>query len=392
MNSKDIQELFLHHADSIYPGNSIPKELKKIKIKNYEIQNTQYSSNFYQMTRESNVGGNSIYSEINTKNIHIFIIPKLVMNSNVKENILNNHYKFESYLEFQISVVSHSKLNNVYITGMFDGRIYIWNCDNNSLITKVSNHKYKIFKFLIEESLCLPIEFAKNNSQSLHSTSSLMITISERGEYNIWDLSISKSTSTQLVEFEEEDSGKLNHISVKENIIRNRLELDENSNSNSLIMNENQNEFENKLLISFNSLENENLLFEQKYKFDDENMIVLLDVKRLEKITPLLIQISNDNKISIINYQTGIILKKIGVKSNILNCINFLEAYGKIIIGTKDKTIIDIEIKGILDELKIPNNYNKNPFLTSKVNVELDYLDAQVDHKKVADLITKKLF
>ena len=105
----------------------------------------------------------------------------------------------------------------------------------------------------------------------------------------------------------------------------------------------------------------------------------------------LLVSVSNNQTVNFIMYQKGLILKTIPTKEN-LCCSTVVNSYGKVLFGTKQKTIIEFDLAEILDSLKFDHSYTKFPFIKEKSNyTEMDR-DDKINNFQVMNLITKDLF
>lgn len=102
--------------------------------------------------------------------------------------------------------------------------------------------------------------------------------------------------------------------------------------------------------------------------------------------------ISNNQTINFIVYQKGEILKTITTKEY-LCCSTIVNSYGKVLCGTKQKTIIEFDLAEILDSLKFNHSYTKFPFIKEKSNyTAIDKGDKKINNFQVMNLITKDLF
>jgi len=85
----------------------------------------------------------------------------------------------------------------------------------------------------------------------------------------------------------------------------------------------------------------------------------------------ILIAITGEKKINFWKYQSRELLKSVNNKKECL-CIGIVESYGKILFGTKDKTIIELDMGEILDSIGIKHGYNKAPFMNEDPNFIID--------------------
>lgn len=123
-------------------------------------------------SRTNNKTANNI--DTTNKEINVIIIPKLFSTTNFKENLINNHFILDKPINHMISSICHSKENDIYITGCYDGEIYLWSSINNTYIARISTNKYKVLNFLLnekQENLCFTrnigfeIELIKNKNE-----------------------------------------------------------------------------------------------------------------------------------------------------------------------------------------------------------------------------------
>lgn len=85
----------------------------------------------------------------------------------------------------------------------------------------------------------------------------------------------------------------------------------------------------------------------------------------------ILIAITGEKKINFWKYQTRELLKSVVNKKECL-CIGIVESYGKILFGTKDRTIVELDMAEILDSIGIKHGYSKAPFMNEDPNFETD--------------------
>jgi hypothetical protein len=105
-----------------------------------------------------------------------------------------------------------------------------------------------------------------------------------------------------------------------------------------------------------------------------------------------LVAISNNKTVTFIVYQKGQVLKTIPTKVD-LCCSTIVNSYGKILCGTKQKTIIEIDLAEILDSMNCEHEYTKFPFINEKSNyLNAELMDKKINNFQVMNLITKDLF
>lgn len=85
----------------------------------------------------------------------------------------------------------------------------------------------------------------------------------------------------------------------------------------------------------------------------------------------ILIQIFSNNRILIFDWVEEKIYKILTFKND-LNCLEFFPMYGKVLIGTKNRSIIEIQLKEILESLGIITDYSDKPHINNKANYVLN--------------------
>ena len=68
--------------------------------------------------------------------------------------------------------------------------------------------------------------------------------------------------------------------------------------------------------------------------------------------------------------------------------MNCLESYGKLLCGTKQKMIIEINLNDILKKAGYKEIYDKYPFVKNKANYEGDPLDKYINNFKIMKSLT----
>lgn len=107
------------------------------------------------------------------------------------------------------------------------------------------------------------------------------------------------------------------------------------------------------------------LLFALRDNLNDIPMRIK-DLYMLSKFG-ILIAITGDKKINFWKYQTRELLKSVINKKECL-CIGIVESYGKILFGTKDRTIVELDMAEILDSIGVKHGYSKAPFMNEDPN------------------------
>lgn len=111
------------------------------------------------------------------------------------------------------------------------------------------------------------------------------------------------------------------------------------------------------------------LLFSLKDNANDIPMKIQ-DLYMMSKFG-ILVAITGEKKINFWRYQTKELLKSVMNKKESL-CIALVESYGKLLFGTKDRTIVELDIAEILDSIGIKHEYNKTPFMMEDENKETE--------------------
>jgi WD40 repeat protein len=98
--------------------------------------------------------------------------------------------------------------------------------------------------------------------------------------------------------------------------------------------------------------------------------IRILDVMMIPKYG-ILVSISSDKKLNFWKYESKELVKTISRKQESL-CLAIVNSYGKMLSGTRDKTIMEFDLTEILGSLNIPHDYKKFHFVDDGINYEKD--------------------
>jgi WD40 repeat protein len=98
--------------------------------------------------------------------------------------------------------------------------------------------------------------------------------------------------------------------------------------------------------------------------------IKILDVMMIPKFG-ILVSITSDKKLNFWKYESKELVKTIARKQESL-CLAIVNSYGKMLSGTKDKTIMEFDLTEILGSLNIPHDYKKFHFVDDGINYEKD--------------------
>jgi hypothetical protein len=103
----------------------------------------------------------------------------------------------------------------------------------------------------------------------------------------------------------------------------------------------------------------------------------------------LLIAFLNNKTIKFIKYEKGETIKMITTKET-LNCGTIVNSYGKLLCGTKEKSIIEIDLAEIFDSFQLKHSLTKFPFMSDKENYVLYENDKKINNFHVMNLIAPK--
>lgn len=105
----------------------------------------------------------------------------------------------------------------------------------------------------------------------------------------------------------------------------------------------------------------------------------------------ILVGLGNDCKVYFWRYESKEILRIVNVKKD-CTCLAIVESYGKLLCGSKDKTILEVDLAELLDNLNISHTYQKFPFMNDSANYIITEKDKEVNNFKVMNSLTKDLF
>ena len=111
------------------------------------------------------------------------------------------------------------------------------------------------------------------------------------------------------------------------------------------------------------------------------------DILMLPKIG-ILISCNNMKKIHLWKYEKEELILTIK-KDNEVTCLACVESYGKLLCGTKEKMIVEIDLAEQLDSIKYPHIYEKYPFLKNEVNYVENETDKGIDNFKIMKSLTE---
>ena len=116
------------------------------------------------------------------------------------------------------------------------------------------------------------------------------------------------------------------------------------------------------------------------------NIPRIYDLIILPKIK-ILVVCNNNKKLYFYDINRQTIVYQINRESEI-TCFNCLESYGKLLCGTKQKMIIEINLNDILKKAGYKEIYDKYPFTKNKANYEGDPLDKYINNFKIMKSLT----
>ena len=116
----------------------------------------------------------------------------------------------------------------------------------------------------------------------------------------------------------------------------------------------------------------------------NENLFILLI---LPKINIWVIS-NNNKKLYFFDVNRNQITHTIK-KDNDITCICYLESYGKLLCGSKQKMIIEINLNTELSKAGYNEIYDKYPFTKNKANYEESEIDKYVNNFKIMKSLTQ---
>ena len=102
----------------------------------------------------------------------------------------------------------------------------------------------------------------------------------------------------------------------------------------------------------------------------------------------VLVSCTNMKKIHLWKYEKETLLTTI-TKEQEVTCLAVVESYGKLLCGTKEKTILEIDLAETLDSIGYKHDYEKYPFLKNPENYIEDQRDKTILNKKIMDSLTE---
>ena len=104
--------------------------------------------------------------------------------------------------------------------------------------------------------------------------------------------------------------------------------------------------------------------------------------------TNIMVICNNNKKIYFYDMERNEITHTIK-RENEITCLSCLESYGKLLCGTKQKMIIEINLNDELDKAGYRQVFDKYPFTKNKANYEESELDKYVNNFKIVKSLTQ---
>jgi WD40 repeat protein len=140
--------------------------------------------------------------------------------------------------------------------------------------------------------------------------------------------------------------------------------------------------------------------------FDHTHLTTLGDYNEFNPIIDLMMipqcgilaSVSLDKRVNLWTYQSEKeLIKSVQLKKECL-CMSFVEAYGKLLFGTKDKTVVELDLNEMLESVGYKNSYKRSNPLDHEINytkepgkgIYFNLLgDFDIDNFKIMKLIVK---
>jgi WD40 repeat protein len=102
----------------------------------------------------------------------------------------------------------------------------------------------------------------------------------------------------------------------------------------------------------------------------------------------VLVTCSNMKKINFWKYEKEELILTIK-RDNEVTCLACVQSYGKLLCGTKEKMIFEIDLAEQLDSIGFPHNYEKYSFLKNEINFIENDTDKGIDNFKIMKSLTQ---
>jgi len=103
----------------------------------------------------------------------------------------------------------------------------------------------------------------------------------------------------------------------------------------------------------------------------------------------MMISILNNKTIKFVKIDSGEVVKTLTTKEN-LCCGAIMNSYGKLLCGTKEKSIIEFDLSEILDTLHVKHDLTKFPFMSHQENYIINNNDKLIKNAQVMNFIIPK--
>ena len=102
----------------------------------------------------------------------------------------------------------------------------------------------------------------------------------------------------------------------------------------------------------------------------------------------ILVSCTNMRKVNFWKYEKEMLLTSVS-KEQEVSCLGVIESYGKLVCGTKDRTILEINLVEVLDGIGYKHEYEKYPFLNNPESYIEDERDKAITSNKIMDSLTR---
>ena len=143
--------------------------------------------------------------------------------------------------------------------------------------------------------------------------------------------------------------------------------------------------------------ENNRIIVQQEVKLDDPDITKskiakprIHDILMLRSVG-ILVSCNSIKKINLWKYEKPEkerLLKTIA-RDNEITCLACDESYGKLLCGTKQKMIMEIDLAEQLNSINFKHNYEKYAFLKNSINYKEDEIDKKIDNFKIMKSLTQ---
>ena len=144
---------------------------------------------------------------------------------------------------------------------------------------------------------------------------------------------------------------------------------------------------------NMNNIENEENILTLIISLKDPDLNVkesvrIHDILMLNNVG-ILVSCNNLNKINFWKYEKEELLFSISKEQETM-CLAVVESYGKLLLGTKEKMIVEVDLAEQLNNINYPHSYEKYPFLKNEINYMENDKDKGIDNFKIMKILTNK--